>query len=53
MAWLLDRRDELRQELQANPFFQEHQAIEFKLRQVGTCMARHSTSQLQLFRQTA
>lgn len=51
-ARLLDRRDEIRQELLGNALFQEHQAIECKLRQVGSRMARHTTSQLQLFRQS-
>jgi hypothetical protein len=50
-ARLLDRREELREALQGNPQFQEHQAVEYKLRQIGTRMARHNTSQLQLFRQ--
>lgn len=31
-ARLLDRRDEIRHELQGNTLFQEHQTIEFKLR---------------------
>lgn len=52
-ARLLDRRDELRQQLRDNALFQEHELIEYKLRQVGHRMARHNTSQLQLFRQPA
>jgi hypothetical protein len=35
----------------SNALLQEHQALEFKLRQLSTRMARHNTSQLQLFRQ--
>lgn len=52
-ARLLNRRDEIRQALQGNALFQEHQHSEFKLRQAGTRLARHSSSQLQLLRQVS
>lgn len=52
-ARLLDRRDEIRQELQGNALFLEHEQIEVKLRQIGHRMGRHTNSQLHLFRQSA
>nr|WP_262904991.1 KilA-N domain-containing protein [Hymenobacter pini] len=47
---LTSRRDELVQELQSYPAFQEYRQIESTLRTVGSRIARNNASQLDIFR---
>lgn len=49
-ARLTDRRDELIQQLQGNPVFQEYMQVEYKLRQIGSRIAKHNSTQLNIFR---
>ncbi|MGI4823611.1 MAG: KilA-N domain-containing protein [Janthinobacterium lividum] len=52
-ARLLDRREEIKAQLQAEPLFQEYLLLDFKIRQASNRMAKHTTNQLSIFRQSA
>jgi hypothetical protein len=52
-ARLLDRREEIKAQLQAEPLFQEYLMLDFKIRQASNRMAKHTTNQLSIFRQSA
>jgi len=52
-ARLLDRREEIKAQLQAEPLFQEYLMLDFKIRQASNRMAKYTTNQLSIFRQSA